>query len=450
MRFPKTEPSNGLTLWAQTPPHPHSSCRRAPMCAGWSPSRRRTAAPPALDGPRTPPSALPASVEVGKAAVETPCETSSCAAAAQELPAAPGGGREPGRGAGRWRAETPRRELGGESKWEEEQEEEEERNKRGSRQSSKKEQEKQLWTSPPLLLALAANSPLVHPPPPLHNENLFLSLVLLSLCLLPSPAVFPHPQRGRCWSVMLRMLLSFPFDPLSLLEEKRSSECQNVSGSVETGGRIWKEGKRRKGDDPLKHMHPQRNSRDCDEMECKCMESGHHVWTANVAETCSYLCKWYFGSADFPVFPPWFMRNSNSLPHFVRAPLKPTKMMTFSHSLSRNHMAKGPIRFKKKRSNKKNLKTTFEGFKQQSFFFFADVLRVVPLFLSLSVIRHQNVGREASKGPHSFSNKSCNWNPQKKTNVYLFIFSAKGLSIILQQPDAKSKCEQKHLKYSRV
>ncbi|TNN69492.1 hypothetical protein EYF80_020326 [Liparis tanakae] len=113
----------------------------------------------APDGPRTPPlhSALPAAAEVARAAEATPCETSSCGAAARRLPAAPGGGRERGRGGGRWRAETPRREPGeeiwdekrsGEEEEEQEQEEkqeeedEQEGDKKGGKQCSQPKKEK--------------------------------------------------------------------------------------------------------------------------------------------------------------------------------------------------------------------------------------------------------------------------------------------------------------------
>lgn len=103
-----------LTVLAQTPPHPRSACRHVPMCPGWSPSRCQTVVRRALDDPRILPpllAVLPAAAEVVRVAEETPCETSFSDAAAQRLPGELGEGREQGKGGGRRRAETPRREL---------------------------------------------------------------------------------------------------------------------------------------------------------------------------------------------------------------------------------------------------------------------------------------------------------------------------------------------------
>lgn len=99
---------------------------------------------PAPDDRRTPPplSSLrsAAGLEVATAAVETPCETSSCGAVARRHPAGLGGGRERGRGGGRLRAETPRRELGEESRDEKRSREEEEEVEEGGKEEKKKRQ----------------------------------------------------------------------------------------------------------------------------------------------------------------------------------------------------------------------------------------------------------------------------------------------------------------------
>lgn len=198
-----------LTVWALKPPHPHSSCRRVPMCPGWSPSQHQTAARRAPDGPRTPPSALPAAVEAAEAAAETPCETSSCGAAAWRLPAAPGEDRETGRGGGRWRAETPRR------SWEESREEKRSRGRRGGGGEKRKEiGARQCFTdkkkrrkkdapdltpnSSSLLLTSHFFSPTSFPPlsereTPVSGADVALPSLLLSLWSSPSG------EGGECW-----------------------------------------------------------------------------------------------------------------------------------------------------------------------------------------------------------------------------------------------------------
>lgn len=224
-----------LTWWAQSPPHPHSFCRRAPTCPGWPPSRHQTVALCAPDDRHTPAllSANPAAaeVEVARAVAETPCKTSSCGAAARRLPGGPGGGREQGRGGGRRRAETPRRELGGESGWEEENRGGRkgeggggggEKEKRGGRRHSQPLIEKGKWGSqsphchPPR--SLTPNSPsLILPPTKNLFPSLFCSFSVLFSSLFPlllSPPLPPSlPQWGRCLSVMLLLFSRHFYSP---------------------------------------------------------------------------------------------------------------------------------------------------------------------------------------------------------------------------------------------
>lgn len=186
------------------------------MCPGWSPSQHQTVALLAPAGPRAPHSALPAAVEV---AVETPCETSSCGAAAWRLPAAPGEDRETGRGGGRWRAETPRRSWE-ESREEKRSREDKEEEKRGRREEpgsalsqERKEGDRSSWY-------FSSDSQL-----PLTAPNFFF-LTYFADPLLPHPLLLSPsvPRWGRWLWAMLMLLsrhFSSPSDSLTPLKETR-------------------------------------------------------------------------------------------------------------------------------------------------------------------------------------------------------------------------------------
>lgn len=83
--------------------------------------------------------------------METPCETSSFGAAAQRLPGVPEEGREQGRGGGRQKAETPRRDLG------------ESLVRRGAERGGEEPERRQAAIKPPVLkvrpTTLTPNSP---------------------------------------------------------------------------------------------------------------------------------------------------------------------------------------------------------------------------------------------------------------------------------------------------
>lgn len=153
-------------------------------------------------------------------AVETPCETSSCGAAAQRLPGGPGEGRERGRGGGRRRAETPRRELG-ESRGEKrsrEEEEEEEGGRERTQAALTVDKRKGKMKLPILKVrpTTLSHSKLSLACPPSTQKLISLTVLLplssclftLSFCPFPTSFSLPPPVREMLFSDAAVVLLS--------------------------------------------------------------------------------------------------------------------------------------------------------------------------------------------------------------------------------------------------